>query len=316
MKEQRHYSDAPDVDFDHLPELAGFTAEPEAMYVGCPGKRGYLNLGFELNKEGKSILRELNRRAPLIVQQELYFDEELPNLPCVYILSSGGPNVDGDRYSQNFLLKKGAMAFISTGAATKLAEMKRNYSGMRQNIILEADSYLEYLPEPVIPCKNTRYASDTTITVDPTAAMFYSEIYMPGRKYYKTGEIFAYDVLSICCHAQRPDGESLFREKFIIQPQNSKIRNVGVMDFFDVFANVIVLCPEPKAEKIFAATEPFMDRAKKLAAGITRLPNKAGLLFKVLGMEAGPVKAVVREFCSRVRQTIKGRPLPKEFPWR
>lgn len=316
MKEERHYSDAPEVSFDSLPELAGYTREPEAMYVGAPGKRGFLDLGFELNAQGKSIMRNLNRRAPLIVQQELYFDEELPEMPCVYILSSGGPNVDGDRYVQNFHLKQGAMAFISTGASTKLAEMRFNYSGMKQSITLEADSYLEYLPEPLIPCRHTRYASDTEIIVHPSAAVFYSEIYMPGRKYYKDGELFEYDVLSICARARRPDGAPLFREKFIIQPGQSLLRNIGVMDFFDVFANVIVLAPEDRAEAIYKNTEPFLDRDKKLACGITRLPNRAGLLFKGLGMEPGPVKALVRQFCSTVRQAVKGKPLPAEFPWR
>lgn len=311
-----HYSDSPQVDFDALPELAGYTAQPEAMYVGCPGKHGFLDLGFELNGEGRSIMRKLNRRAPLIVQKELYFDEALPDLPCVYILSSGGPNVDGDRYVQNFHLKRGSMAHISTGAATKIAEMKRNYSGMRQTITLEADSYLEYLPEPIIPCRHTRYASDTTISVDASASMVYSEIYMPGRKYYKDGEIFAYDVLSICAKAHRPDGSKLFREKFIIQPDKVHLRQLGMMDFFDVFANVIILAPEEKTEEIYKKIDPFMDREKKLACGITRLPNKAGVLIKVLGMEPGPVKALVREFCSTVRLAIKRKPLPREFPWR
>lgn len=312
----RHYSDAPRADFDAMPELAGFTAEPAGMYVGCPGKHGYLDLGFELNREGRSILRELDRRAPLIVQKELYFDEELPDMPCVYILSSGGPNVDGDRYVQNFRLKKGAMAFISTGAATKLAEMSRNYSGMKQSITLEADAYLEYLPEPVIPCRHTRFISDTEIIVDPSAALFYSEIYMPGRKYYNDGELFEYDVLSVCAHARRPDGTPLFREKFVIRPHAGHLRDRGVLGPHDVFANVLVLAPRDRADAVYAATGPFMDVERRLACGVTHLPNGAGLLFKVLGMEPGPVKAVVREFCSAVRREIKGHPLPPEFPWR
>lgn len=312
----RHYSDAPEVNFDHMPELAGYTEEPPGMYVGAPGKRGYLRLGFELDRDGKSVLRDLDRRAPLIVQQELYFDAELPTLPCVYILSSGGPNIDGDRFRQDFTVKKDAMAFISTGAATKIAEMKSNYSGMKQTITLEDGAYLEYLPEPIIPCKNTRYISDTTITVAPSAAMFYSEIYMPGRKYYKNGEVFAYDVVSICTHAQRPDGQALFREKFVIRPKDGQIRYPGTMGNFDVFANVIVLAPCEKARAIYNATEVFYDREKSLACGITHLPNEAGVLFKALGMEPGPVKALVRKFCSLVRQTIKGKPLPAEFPWR
>lgn len=311
-----HYSDLPAINFDAMPELEGFTEEPIAMYVGCPGKRGHLTLGFELDKSGKSILCELNRRAPLIVQQALYFDQELPQLPCVYILSSGGPNVDGDRYSQDIWLKKGAMAFIGTGAATKLAEMSRNYSAMLQSITLEEGAYLEYRPEPMIPCKHTRYISDTRIVIHPTAALFYSEIYMPGRKYYKAGEIFEYDVLSVCAHAERPGGEELFREKFVIRPMDGLLRNVGTMGSFDVFANVIVLAPVEIADAIYGQMEPFFDEDRKLAAGITRLPNQAGLLFKALGMEPGPIKKIVRDFCSIVRMQVKGRPLPPEFPWR
>lgn len=312
----RYYSDSPAVDFDHVPEMQPYLDEPAAMYVGAPGKRGFLDLRFEHDASGKSIMRHLDRRAPLIVQQELYFDEEMPEMPCVYILSSGGPNVDGDRYRQNFTLRKDSMAFISTGAATKLAEMRRNYSGMEQTIVLEENAYLEYLPEPIIPCRNTRFISDTKIVIDPSASLFYSEIYMPGRKYYGKGELFEYDILSVCCHAERPDKEQLFREKFIIDPKVTDVRQKGIMDCYDVFANVVVLTPEARAAEIYEATEPFIDRERRLASGITHLPNHAGLLYKVLGMEPGPVKAQVREFCSKVRMAVKGKPLPAEFPWR
>lgn len=304
------------VDFDHAREMRPYLTKPRAMYVGAPGKHGYLNLGFEVDRSGRSILRELDRRAPLIVQQELYFDEELPDLPCVYILSSGGPNIDGDRYRQNIILKEGSMAFVSTGAATKLASMQDNYSGLEQTITLDKDAYLEYLPEPIIPCRNTRFISDTRMTVHETATVFYSEIYMGGRKYYNGGELFEFDILSVCTHGERPDGHQLFREKFIIDPKRSPIRDIGVMHGYDVFANVLVMTPEENIQPIYEATSAYINAQTHIAAGITRLPSKAGLLFKVLGMEPGPVKKTVREFCSRVRMQVKGKPIPPEFPWR
>lgn len=304
------------IDFSKTKEMAPYLEEPKAMYVGAPGKTGYLYLGFELDPRGKCILRDLDRRVPLIVQQELYFDEEMPEMPCVYILSSGGPNVDGDRYEQNLIVRKDAFAFVSTGAATKLAEMRYNYSGLIQNMVLEENAYLEFLPEPIIPCRNTRFISDTRLNVAPSATLFYSEIFMGGRKYYKEGELFAYDILSVCTHGERPDGQALFREKFVIQPEKRSPRSLGIMGSYDVFANVIVMTPKEHADQIYEKTAAFIDRKKKLAAGITHLPNDCGLLFKVLGMEPGPVKKMVREFCSSVRQEVKGKPLPAEFPWR
>ena len=118
-------------------EMAPYLAQPPAMPVGTPGKTGYLRLGFERDASGRSILREWERRAPLIVQQALYFDEEMPDMPCVYILSSGGPNVDGDRYEQHITLRRGACAHISTGAATKLAEMRYNHAALTQRFDLD-----------------------------------------------------------------------------------------------------------------------------------------------------------------------------------
>ncbi|MDE6444059.1 MAG: urease accessory protein UreD [Muribaculaceae bacterium] len=316
IEQKKERTNAPEVDFSQAREMARYLKEPEAMYVGAPGKHGYLRLGFELDKDGKSILRDLDRRHPLIVQQELYFDEGMPEMPCVYILSSGGPNVDGDRYRQDITVKKNAFAHVATGAATKLAEMRFNYSGLIQNIVLEEDAYLEFIPEPVIPCRNTRFISDTRLCVDKTATVVYSEIFMGGRKYYKDGELFEYDILSVCSHGERPDGEQLFREKFIIDPKIEHPRNPGVMGSFDVFANVIVMTPPEQADKIYEATSVFFDKGKGLAAGITYLPGKAGLLYKVLGMEPGPVKKMVRDFAGLVRLNVKGKPMPPEFPWR
>lgn len=316
IEQKKEKISAPEVDFSTAREMARYLNEPKAMYVGAPGKHGYLRMGFELDRDGKSILRDLDRRHPLIVQQELYFDEGMPEMPCVYILSSGGPNVDGDRYRQDITVKKDAFAHVATGAATKLAEMKYNYSGMIQNIILEENAYLEFIPEPIIPCKHTRFISDTRLCVDKTATVVYSEIFMGGRKYYKDGELFEYDILSVCSHGERPDGEQLFREKFVIDPKVENPRNLGIMNKFDVFANVIVMTPPDKADIIYNDTPVFLDYDKGLAAGITKLPGEAGLLYKVLGMEAGPVKKMVREFAGKVRLAVKNKPLPPDFPWR
>lgn len=304
------------MNFSEAKEMAPYLEQPKAMQVGAIGKSGYLYLGFELDARGKCILRDLDRRTPLIVQQELYFDAHMPQMPCVYILSSGGPNVDGDRYEQHIVVRKDAFAHVSTGAATKLAEMRYNFSGLEQTIVLEDNAYLEFMPEPMIPCKNTRFISDTTLRVAPSATVLYSEIFMSGRKHFGQGETYQYDILSVCAHGERHDGSELFREKFIVRPERYSPRNLGIMHTYDVFANVIVMTPAHNAQQIYDKTDAYIDQNKGIAVGITYLPNQSGLLFKVMGMEPTPVKKIVREFCSTVRQEIKGKPVPEEFPWR
>lgn len=297
-------------------ELSPYRKQPRAMYVGTPGKHGRLHMIFGLDGRGRSVLRYLDRRAPLIVQQALYFDEAWPELPCVYILSSGGPHVDGDRYEQRVKVEAGAFAHLSTGAATKLAGMRYNYASMIQHLVLDEEAYLEYLPEQVIPCRHTRFACDTRLTIHPTATLCYAEIFTGGRKYHAAGEHFDYDLLAVNVQGERPDGRPLFKERFLSVPSQHGPKVLGVMDGYDVWANVVVMTPVEHTDAIYSATEAFLSSDHKLAVGISRLPGMCGLLYKVLGCEVGPVKRQVREFCSSVRLAVKGCPLPEEFPWR
>lgn len=284
--------------------------------LGTTGKSGFLRLGFECDASGRTILRDWERRVPLIVQQALYFDEQLPDMACVYILSSGGPNLDGDRYEQLFTLRRGAMVHLSTGAATKIAEMRHNYSSLRQHIRLEESSYLEYLPEPVIPCRHSRYISDTQITIAHSAVLLYGEIYLPGRRHYGRGERFEYDLLSVAMRVEREDGELLFREKFTVEPHRHHPQRRGAMGQYEIFANVVLIADEPIADDIYNATTPAIDHAEELLYGITRLPNHCGVQLKVLGNSTDKVKRIVRHFASRVRQRVKHKPLRDDFVWR
>ncbi len=86
--------------------------------------------------------------------------------------------------------------------------------------------------------------------------MFYSEVFTCGRK-HRDNEVFKYDILSVTCNAMRPDGTRLFREKFIIDPKEYDLRNLGIMGRYDMFANVIVLTPPEKLRRY--TTKPKSD---------------------------------------------------------
>lgn len=296
-------------------ELKPYMKEPPAMESGAIGKHGKLALTFTLDSQsGKSYLSKWSRQAPLIVQQELYFDEKMATMPCVYILSSGGPNVDGDRYEIELNIEKDAFAHISTGAATKIAEMRYNHASNHQSITIDENGYLEYIPLPIIPCKNSRYLNETTITIHPTATLFYSEIYCAGREYYDGGEIFKYDLLSITSKLLDPQKKMLFREKMIIEPYKSNPSIMVLMGNYKHFADIIIATPEEHINAIIKKHSPF--RNKKMALGVNILPNNCGINIKLLGNSVEELKRYTRSICSTLRKEIKGRELPEEFAWR
>jgi urease accessory protein len=297
------------------PELARFQDEPAQMRSGTVGKTGFLRMEFE-RRGARTILANIDRRAPYMVQRALYCDQEMPEMASVFLINTTGCIVQGDRLTLDVTVGSHAQAHITTQSATKIHTMDANYAAQTQTITLADNAYLEFLPDPVIPHRQARYASDTRIFVDPTATILLSEIIQPGRRHHHPDECFGATVMSISTVGARPCGPTLFIEKLVIEPQRYSMQQTGVMDSFEIFGNVILCTPKDKADRIFDRVEADVDIEGGLAFGACQLPNDAGLIYKVLGRETSLVKAKVREFWGVVREEVIGAGLPSPFLWR
>ncbi len=297
------------------PELAAYQSQPKQLPSGSFGKNALLRLRFETRGD-RSILAFSDRRAPLLVQRALYCDEGLPSMPVVFIISNSGGILQGDRYTMEFVVEPHACAHITTQAATKIHEMDANYAAQTQEIRLEEGAYLEFLPDMVIPFRHARFHTSTRIKIAPSATLLYSEILTCGRQYYREGEVFQFDVFSSTVRAERLDDTELFVEKFVIEPQRAAVPRLGIMGEFTVFGNVILLTPPEHADAIHGQVEAVWNHEEQWAAGASRLPNDAGLVYKVVGKESSVVRAKVREFQALVRPQVTGSCVPPEFSWR
>jgi urease accessory protein len=224
--------------------------------------------------------------------------------------------LQGDRLALDVALAPGARAHVTTQSATKVHSMDANYAVQTQSIALADGAYLEFLPEPLIPHRGARFLSDTRISIAPSATLLFAEILQPGRKHHRPDECFGATMLSLAVGAERPDGQVLFTEKLVIDPARRPMRQSGVMETFDVLGNVVLLTPKDGADRVHARVDADVDYANGVAFGACRLPNDAGLIFKVLGRETAQVKAKVREFWEIARREITGTAIPPPFFWR
>jgi urease accessory protein len=277
---------------------------------------GVLDMAFACRGD-RSVLAHLYRQAPLLVQQALYWDEHLPGMPCVYIITTSGCVLQGDRLDVSITVGPGAMAHVTTQSATKVHRMDENFATASQRLELADNAYLELLPGPVIPHRHSRFITRTLATVADSATLLSAELLQPGRKHHGGGELFEFDMYSSTLTASRPDGTPLFTEKLIAEPWRHPVRQAGVMGNFDVFGNVTLITPRRHADPIFeqVIADADGDGDADCVAGASRLPNDAGLVYKVLGKETEPVKAKVRAFWGLVRREVAGAPIPAARPW-
>ena len=296
-------------------EFAAYGDEPPQMKSGAVGKSGYLRLGFE-HRDGRTILADLDSRAPFLAQRALHCDDALPDMAWLFMITTGGCVLQGDRLALDVSLGPGARAHVTTQSATKVHSMDANFAQQTQSFALGEGAYLEFLPDPLIPHRQARFANDTRIVIDPTASMLCSEIVQPGRKHHHPDECFGATLLSLATSAARPGGRLLFSEKLVIEPLRFAMRQSGVMDGFDVFGNVILCTPPDVADRVHARVTADVDLEVGVAFGACRLPNDAGLVYKVLGRETAQVRTKVREFWEVARHEITGAAIPGPFFWR
>jgi urease accessory protein len=298
-----------------LAEFARYGDEPPQMRSGAVGKSGRLRLGFERRGE-RTVLADLESRTPYLAQRVLHCDDALPDMAWLFTITTSGCVLQGDRLALDVTLGPGARAHVTTQSATKIHSMDANFALQTQNFTLGEGAYLEFLPDPLIPHRQARFASDTRITIDPSASMLCSEIVQPGRRHHHPDECFGVTLLSLATTAVRPGGAPLFSEKLLIEPLRNPMRQAGVMDGFDVFGNVFLCTPPENAERVLAHVNAEVDKEQGVAFGACRLPNGAGLIYKVLGRETAQVRAKVREFWEVARREITGAAIPPPFFWR
>ena len=131
-------------------ELAPYQDEPKQMASAVVGKNGFLRLGFE-RRGAATALIDLERRAPLFVHKALYWDEAMPTLPCVFLITTTGGILQGDRFHTVVNLAPDTQAHLTTQSGTQIHSMDANYAAQTQEINVGDNAYLEYLPYPHVP---------------------------------------------------------------------------------------------------------------------------------------------------------------------
>ncbi len=301
---------------DSARELRDFQTEPAQMRAAAPGKVGELRLGFSL-RDDRSVLHDLYRVAPLLVQQALYWDEAMPELPICSIISIGGGILQGDRYRIDISVAEGACAHVTSQSANRIHQMDANYASQHQTVTLESGAYLEYLPDFTIAYRDSRFINHSDIVIAEDATLLYGEMMLAGRKHHHADERFGLDLLSVAVAVRRPDGRKLFAEKILIEKGDPTIDYPAVMRGYDAFANIMCLTPPAVAARIRDRYETnFPPEAPRAISGVCRLPNDAGLMLRAVGEETYDVRNEVRRFWRIVREEARGRTLPEEFLWR
>ncbi|GAA1935528.1 urease accessory protein UreD [Kitasatospora viridis] len=288
-------------------EVLRHAGRPTALGVGRPGKIGLLELGFE-RVGGRTELVDHYQKSPLQIMRPLYFDPARPDLAVTFLMSTGGGIVQADRLRTDLRCGAGTAVHLTTQAATKIHRMDADYATQIVNLTAEEGSYVEYLPEPTIPHRDSRCYQRSVITVAPSATVLASETVLAGRLAH--GERNAYQVFAADLEWRRPDGRLFAVDTVRLEPGGAGgVTGPAVLAGHDLLSTFYAVSPLAPATEIADALHDALD-GSGLPFGVSVLPEDAGAWLRVLGDDPPAVAAAVRRAWDAVRRLLIGAPAP------
>jgi urease accessory protein len=278
--------------------------------VGSAGKLGAITLRLELDPQRqKTVLKEQYSKVPLYTQRVLYLEESLPSMAYLFVISPSGGILQGDRYRMDITLSKDALFHLTTQGATRIYRMDKNFATQVVNITVGEGCYFEFIPDQIIPYRDSRFYQKVLLNVHDNATMVYSELLVPGR--VASGESFDYDICYLKTNARNQDGELRFIDIAILEPKKRILKNSGVLENFDVVGTVYILAPANHIKELNSLINSMIESYPKVYGGATILPNSSGVMVRLLGPFASDVRDVIIEVTRITRKEILDAPFSR-----
>ncbi|RBY83791.1 urease accessory protein UreD [Geodermatophilus sp. TF02-6] len=274
----------------------------------APGETvGLLDLDLAPIAGATRVVRQYHR-TPLYVLRPIHLDAARPGMAFLYLQQHGDGLVQGDRYRIDVHVAAGGEAHLTTQAATKIYRMPGGYATQLVNLTAEAGSLLEYLPDPVIPFRGSRFYGATTVTADPTATVLLAETLLPGR--LAAGECHDYDFFCAATRIRRPDGRQVAVDTLAFGAADGPAQSPARLGRHLVHAAFYALADGGTLDGLDRSLLAALAECPEVLTGVGLLPYDAGLVVRILGPSSLPVRSALHTAWDTARRHLTGAPAP------
>ena len=288
---------------DIPPEVLAYDQKLDQLGVGKAGKIGALVLKLEHNlQRNKTIITDQYSRVPLFTQRALYLEESLPSMAYVFIISPSGGILQGDRYRMDITVTNNAYAHVTTQGASRIYRMEKNFATQIVNVTVDEGCYFEFIPDQIIPYRDSRFYQTLNFKVHQNATAVYSEMVVPGR--VASGESFQYDI----CYLKAESRDNLNNLRFIdiaiLEPKKRALSNIGILGNHTVVGSMYILTQRKHVKILNDEVNSKLRSVDSIIGGSSILPMSSGIVVRMLGSLAGDIRNATFEVLKIVRKNI------------
>lgn len=245
------------------------------------------NLELDLEKRnGRTVAKHVYFQGALKVMRPVYHNNY--SFPCYYLLNPGGGYLDGDTYHMKVSLDEDAELTLTTQSATKVYKTPNKEAYQVTEFYLGKNSYLEYLPDPLIAYKDARYFQKNIVHMEKGATLLYSDILTPG--WSPSGERFSYDSLRLVNEIYL-DNKLVAFDHIKLNPKSQELDSLGFMEGYTHLGSFIVVGEKTNAALLDQLHDTIRQESAEFKAGLSQL-NVSGFTIRILANSTQVIERV------------------------
>jgi urease accessory protein len=257
---------------------------------------------------GQTIVAHQYATYPLRVSGVFRLDETDADCAYLYLINTSPGLLAQDRLSLSLNLAANTKMYLTDQSATKVHAMPKTETKATTawNIVVGTGASLELVPEPVILFADAALEQTTQITLHPQAAVFLSEIVIPGR--LARGEYYAFRHYYNRLEIYSEQGEIWFRDVFQIAGKDNPFKQHDLFTAEPILANIIVVQPQANLVKLKQKIANLaVADCKGLLIASSTLPEDKGLLIRVMAAKTWLIKKYLTYVLNCIRD-LSDRP--------
>jgi len=270
------------------------------------GKNGVFEATLAREPGGETRLLEELTKVPYHLTGTLDVDPA-PGMTTLCLQEPTGGVAQGDRHSIDVRAREHARGHVTTQSATKVHSMDANYAHLSASLAAEEDAHLEYFPGATILNERARCLQTITVDLHPESVVLVTDVLSPDG--LTDHDPFEFDHYLSRIEA-RCDGDLVCLDTVDLQPTAGRPTDPATMGEYTTPGTLYAFTPALDCGALAGTVYDAVRSAGETAAGVSALPEGAGLSVRVLGHGTDAVEETIRAAWSVLRRETLDSEIP------
>lgn len=272
---------------------------PHAM----PGAPQRVSLAFARDPSGRTFIAQQYAGYPYHICRPFHYADDPAGMATVYLQSCSGGIFQGDCLKASILVQAGAAAHITSQASTIVHSMERGGASQVAAIEAEAQTFVEYLPDPLILFPNARVETELSVCAHETATVIVGDAFLTHDP---AGGAGAFESLTSTLAIWNSAGQRLALDRFVVRGDEFRQARTGVNGPYRAHGTLVALQRRrPVAAVVESLRRAVMD-LPGVYAGVSAFAEGAGAWVRLLAEDGAALRLGMERSWVALRETLAG----------